>query len=301
MSTACRLISPWSKKGLLKASVLDLAITVLSRSKNAAVRTGLPGSRHRIRAESSRRGRRVGCGHGAQHRRRSDCRPTEHATEVAVHDTCRRPATFQVTGVLSVQAGLAPPRVCVCIVSITRLMPGVHQPDPPGLIHDDLRLLPPGGGRPFFWGHFRWPASWRLPLGCGTLFVDACVRSTFIHSRDFIHRFVRWRWRRVGSCQHSGRHEARATAILALVADAALRDDVDRVAAAAGRARRPRRRSRPVARCGRRRRRSSSTCRGRAAVPNSACRDAIASCCVGARRAGRRRLADGDRRRRCNA
>ena len=29
-------------------------------------------------------------------------------------------------------------------------MPGVHQPDPPGLIHDDLRLLPPGGGRPFF-------------------------------------------------------------------------------------------------------------------------------------------------------
>ena len=38
MSTARRLISPWSKKGLLKARVLDLAMMVLSRSKKAAVR-----------------------------------------------------------------------------------------------------------------------------------------------------------------------------------------------------------------------------------------------------------------------
>jgi hypothetical protein len=36
------LISPWSKNGLLNANVLDLAITVLSRSKNAAVRIGRP-------------------------------------------------------------------------------------------------------------------------------------------------------------------------------------------------------------------------------------------------------------------
>jgi hypothetical protein len=50
------------------------------------------------------------------------------------------------------QAALAPIHCAVCIVSITRLMPGVHQPDPPGLIHDDLRLLPPWRGSSLFWG-----------------------------------------------------------------------------------------------------------------------------------------------------
>jgi hypothetical protein len=34
-------------------------------------------------------------------------------------------------------------------------MPGVHQPDPPGLIHDDLRLLPPWRGSSLFGGFFR--------------------------------------------------------------------------------------------------------------------------------------------------
>lgn len=34
-------------------------------------------------------------------------------------------------------------------------MPGVHQPDPPGLIHDDLRLLPPWRGSSLLWGQFR--------------------------------------------------------------------------------------------------------------------------------------------------
>jgi hypothetical protein len=34
------LIRPFRKKGLLNASVLDLAITVLSRSKKAAARSG---------------------------------------------------------------------------------------------------------------------------------------------------------------------------------------------------------------------------------------------------------------------
>ncbi|KUI46370.1 hypothetical protein AU198_01755 [Mycobacterium sp. GA-1199] len=29
-------------------------------------------------------------------------------------------------------------------------MSGVHQPDPPGLIHDDLRLLPPWRGSSLF-------------------------------------------------------------------------------------------------------------------------------------------------------
>jgi hypothetical protein len=34
------LSRPWSKNGLLNARALDLPITVLSRSKNAAVRSG---------------------------------------------------------------------------------------------------------------------------------------------------------------------------------------------------------------------------------------------------------------------
>ncbi len=38
---------------------------------------------------------------------------------------------------------LAQSRLGVCIVGMTQLMLRVHQPDPPGLIHDDPRLLPP--------------------------------------------------------------------------------------------------------------------------------------------------------------
>ena len=45
LDTARRLSRPWSKKGRLNASVDDLAITVLSRSKNAAVRGGPSDSR----------------------------------------------------------------------------------------------------------------------------------------------------------------------------------------------------------------------------------------------------------------
>ncbi len=41
---------------------------------------------------------------------------------------------------------LARDRLGVCIVGITQLMLRVHQPDPPGLIHDDPRLLPPWRG-----------------------------------------------------------------------------------------------------------------------------------------------------------
>ena len=50
---------------------------------------------------------------------------------------------------------LALSRNGVCIVSITRLWPGVHQPDPPGLIHDDPRLLPPLARVVLFVGPFR--------------------------------------------------------------------------------------------------------------------------------------------------
>jgi hypothetical protein len=51
------------------------------------------------------------------------------------------------------QSTVAQCLVDMCIVSITRLAPGVHQPDPPGLIHDDLRLLPPWRGSSLFVGH----------------------------------------------------------------------------------------------------------------------------------------------------
>ena len=50
------------------------------------------------------------------------------------------------------QSTVAHSPVDVCIVGITRPAPGVHQPDPPGLIHDDLRLLPPWRGSSLFRG-----------------------------------------------------------------------------------------------------------------------------------------------------
>ena len=49
---------------------------------------------------------------------------------------------------------LARGRPAVCIVRITRLMLSVRQPDPPGLIHDDPRLLPPWRGSSFISDHF---------------------------------------------------------------------------------------------------------------------------------------------------
>ena len=45
---------------------------------------------------------------------------------------------------------LARSQVSVCIVGVTWPTPGVHQPDPPGLIHDDPRLLPPWRGSSSF-------------------------------------------------------------------------------------------------------------------------------------------------------
>jgi hypothetical protein len=39
-------------------------------------------------------------------------------------------------------------------------MPRVYQPDPPGLIHDDPRLLPPWRGSSLLWGKFlAWPSA----------------------------------------------------------------------------------------------------------------------------------------------
>lgn len=70
----------------------------------------------------------------------------------------------------------------MCIVSITRLMPGVHQPDPPGLIHDDLRLLPPWRGSslsgPFAIRYGRRARQWLR---------NAVFAAAVIHSCGFIH------------------------------------------------------------------------------------------------------------------
>ena len=72
----------------------------------------------------------------------------------------------------------------MCIVSITRLMPGVHQPDPPGLIHDDLRLLPPWRGSSLFWP-FRDPDRRRVRqwLRNAVFAAEVVHRCGFIHSR----------------------------------------------------------------------------------------------------------------------
>ena len=65
-----------------------------------------------------------------------------------------RHLTICCESVPMVVCGLAPPAEILCIVWLTRHMPGVHQPDPPGLIHDDPRLLPPWRGSSSVWG--RW-------------------------------------------------------------------------------------------------------------------------------------------------
>ncbi len=92
---------------------------------------------------------------------------------------------------------LASARFLVCIVGRTRLMPGVHQPDPPGLIHDDPRLLPPWRGSSFI--HSLFPTDWLRPA----------VPSTVVGV-------------------------AGTTVVLTILGDDALSADADRVAAAAG-------------------------------------------------------------------
>jgi hypothetical protein len=66
-------------------------------------------------------------------------------------------------------------------------MPGVHQPDPPGLIHDDLRLLPPWRGSSLFQGVFRIAdKSTILPRLRNVVFVS--WQTPFIPIFGFIHR-----------------------------------------------------------------------------------------------------------------
>ena len=74
-------------------------------------------------------------------------------------------------------------------------MPSVHQPDPPGLIHDDLRLLPPWRGSSLFPDNFiqRPTLGAENPLSAdvaGRFHVPGLPTNSFaefIHSPDFIH------------------------------------------------------------------------------------------------------------------
>jgi hypothetical protein len=69
-------------------------------------------------------------------------------------------------------------------------MPGVHQPDPPGLIHDDLRLLPPWRGSSLFWGFLRIPDKFFVFGSCGMRFSPQTypVVCQVVPSLVFIHR-----------------------------------------------------------------------------------------------------------------
>ena len=99
-------------------------------------------------------------------------------------------AIFPAIGCFLWQAALAPIRSAVCIVSITRLMPGVHQPDPPGLIHDDLRLLPPWRGSSLFGGFFRARDRFFVPPWLRNVIFNKTYQRVclVVPRRAFIHR-----------------------------------------------------------------------------------------------------------------
>lgn len=85
-------------------------------------------------------------------------RPPLHCAaslNLAVHATWRVLQFHSKIVVFGLRVNLALGKRVVCIVGITRLMPRVHQPDPPGLIHDDPRLLPPWRGSSHFRGDYR--------------------------------------------------------------------------------------------------------------------------------------------------
>jgi hypothetical protein len=87
--------------------------------------------------------------------------------------------------VLFDESAIALARTVVCIVSSTRPEPRVYQPDPPGLMHDDLRLLPPWRGSSLLWGQIfsgDWligPASAVLRGSCDPSAERAPARSFF--------------------------------------------------------------------------------------------------------------------------
>ena len=116
----CRAL--W-RAGAMRGATVDPALPVLSGSNNTEVMGGVasvPG----FGARSAENG------------------SSGHLTEAA--GSQEKPG-FQF------RVALAPDRVRVCIVSITRLMPSMHQPDPPGLMYDGPRLLPPWRGSSLLW------------------------------------------------------------------------------------------------------------------------------------------------------
>lgn len=133
----------------------------------------------------------------------------------------------------------------MCIVSITRPEPRVYQPDPPGLMHDDPRLLPPWRGSSHFYGQLFSPHGAKPGSRCvagqharrrwrGALAVALCTLASLSTNP------------RLGlSCQgheaHSGRvasgsgvDAAGSAGVLAALAEPDVRAELDRVAAAAG-------------------------------------------------------------------
>lgn len=102
----------------------------------------------------------------------------------------------------------------------------MYQPDPPGLIHDDPRLLPPWRGSSLFSGK-KSTARQRGPVSVSAqprLFPQICI----------------WDWCPTLAAPH-GEWVTRMTAarsdssgVLAVLTDPQLRDEFDRVAAAVG-------------------------------------------------------------------
>ena len=167
-------------------------MTVLSRSKKAAVRTGVPdgvSACGAINPPAAGSGAVTAPSIGAVRDKRRQSVQIGSSRQVSVT------AIFPAIRCFLRQAVLAPIRSAVCIVRITRLMPGVHQPDPPGLIHDDLRLLPPWRGSSLFTD---------FPSHCGYVSPSPLVAERDFHCGHttgfvwFIHRFAFVHRRRSG-------------------------------------------------------------------------------------------------------
>ena len=112
----------------------------------------------------------------------------------------------------------------MCIVGLTRLRLSVHQPDPPGLMHDDPRLLPPWRGSSFLYGP--------CPLcAAGQPAWRSIPRAFVIHSCPSAD------WCVCGCTVSVGRVQSNTPIVLTVVADAELSelsDNAERVAAAVG-------------------------------------------------------------------
>ena len=152
-------------------------MTVLSRSKKAAVRDWALAGVDDVcwsAAESDD-------GHSAQHRA-VDRQIATLSPKWQFRQRGAVTAIFLVsTGACCSKTTLAPRAHCRVYSEHHSAYAGVYQPDPPGLIHDDLRLLPPWRGSSLF-GTFRWPNSWafsianRRPSG-----RSLCTDRTLVH------------------------------------------------------------------------------------------------------------------------